>query len=236
VRDLEVISSSSLRRRKPSWVDRHDIISCFVVRILLLSLCPPIIFIIIIFTRTRSRNRDWLARICTYHPSCLEPSLYRDPAHSMPSTISNLLFLIAFISLLPLQVSAFGAGDIPDFSYLHDKAFRHGDIENILAEVAKTVGGLATGSGMLRIAQSIMAVGSSGSKFDKGDIKKVYFGNWLRDHSQALDIGGLSKLSSDTLVLIVAVLSFMVRTFIHLLMDAHGDREQSGFRLRDRGI
>ncbi|KAH9968682.1 heterokaryon incompatibility protein Het-C-domain-containing protein [Russula dissimulans] len=118
----------------------------------------------------------------------------------MPSTTSNLLFLIAFIALLPLQVNAFGAGDIPDFSYLHNKAFRHGDIENILTEVAKTVGGLATGSGMLQFAQSIMAVGPSGSKFDKGDIKKVYFGNWLRDHSQ---------LSADTLVLIVAVLSFM---------------------------
>jgi len=145
----------------------------------------------------------------------------------MPSTTSNLLFLIAFIALLPLQVSAFGAGDIPDFAYLHNKAFRHEDIENILTEVAKTAGILATGSGMLQFAQSIMAAGSGhgGSKFDKGDVKKVYFGNWLRDHSQALDIGGLSKLSADTLILIVAILSFMVRTFIHFLMDVYGSRE-----------
>ncbi|KAI9511719.1 heterokaryon incompatibility protein Het-C-domain-containing protein [Russula earlei] len=127
----------------------------------------------------------------------------------MPSTTSNLLFLITLISLLPLQVSAFGAGDIPDISYLHNKAFRHGDIENILTEVAKTAGSLATGGGILQLAHSVLASGAGGSKFDKSDVKKVYFGNWLRDHSQALDIGGLSKLSSDTLVLIVAVLGFM---------------------------
>jgi len=128
----------------------------------------------------------------------------------MPPTASNLLFLIGFISLLPLQVSAFGAGDIPSFSYLENKAFRHGDIEEILTEVAKTAGGLATGGGILQMAQSVMAAaGGSGSKFSKGDVKKVYFGNWLRDYSQAMDIGGLTKLSSDTLVLIVAVLGFM---------------------------
>jgi len=94
----------------------------------------------------------------------------------MPSTASNVLFLIGFISLLPLQVSAFGAGDIPSFSYLENKAFRHGDIEEILTEVAKTAGGLATGGGILQMAQSVMAAaGGSGSKFSKGDVKKVYF-------------------------------------------------------------
>jgi ATP-dependent protease HslVU (ClpYQ) peptidase subunit len=61
-------------------------------------------------------------------------------------------------------------------SFFTDKAFRHGDIENILTEIAKTAGGLATGGGILQFAQSVIAAGS-GSKFSKADVKKVYFVN-----------------------------------------------------------
>jgi hypothetical protein len=129
----------------------------------------------------------------------------------MSSLTPGFLFVTIFIALLPLQASAFGAGDIPDFAYLNDKAFRHGDIENILTDIAKTAGGLVTGGGILQFAHSVVAAGSGGSRFSKNDVKKVYFGNWLRDYSQAMDIAGLSKLSSDTLVLVVAVLGFMVR-------------------------
>lgn len=42
--------------------------------------------------------------------------------HVMALTALNLLFLVTFISLLPLQVSAFGAGDIPEFSYLNSSS------------------------------------------------------------------------------------------------------------------
>lgn len=56
-----------------------------------------------------------------------------------------------------------------------DKAFRHGDIENILATLAKTTGKVAGGGGLLGFASSVLSSGSGGSKFDKGDIKKVYF-------------------------------------------------------------
>jgi len=110
----------------------------------------------------------------------------------MSSLTPGLLFLTVFIALLPLQVSAFGAGDIPDFAYLNglspylihhranempfiDKAFRHGDIENILTEIAKTAGGVVTGGGILQFAQSVVAAGTGGSKFSKSDVKKVYF-------------------------------------------------------------
>ncbi|KAK0486384.1 heterokaryon incompatibility Het-C [Armillaria novae-zelandiae] len=87
-------------------------------------------------------------------------------------------------------------GDIPDFSYLNEKAFRHGDIEGILENLIKSVGDWRL---------SIM--NSEGPKFKKSDCSKG--GNWLRDYSQAMDIAGLSKLSADTLVLVVAVLGFM---------------------------
>ncbi|KAJ7805214.1 Het-C-domain-containing protein, partial [Mycena olivaceomarginata] len=98
-------------------------------------------------------------------------------------------------------VHAFGAGDIPDFAFLNDKAFRHGDIENILSTLAKSAGHAAATSG------------PGGPKFTSGDIKKVYFGNWLRDYSQCMDIGGLSKLTAESLVLIVSVLGFMTFGF-----------------------
>ncbi|KAI0068034.1 Het-C-domain-containing protein [Artomyces pyxidatus] len=130
----------------------------------------------------------------------------------MHSLTATLLILTVFV-IFPARVKAFGAGDIPDFSYLNNKAFRHGDIENILTEVAKTVGKGASAAGFLSFAQSILNSGAGGTKFNKGDVKKVYFGNWLRDYSQAMDIGGLSKLSADTLVLIVAVLGFMTFGF-----------------------
>ncbi len=48
-----------------------------------------------------------------------------------PSTINILLATTILLVALP-SAYAFGAGDIPDFAYLNDKAFRHGDIENIL--------------------------------------------------------------------------------------------------------
>ncbi|KAF7307409.1 Het-C-domain-containing protein [Mycena indigotica] len=102
-------------------------------------------------------------------------------------------------------------------SFSLDKAFRHGDIENILATLAKTAGHAAlsgaSGGDLLGFAKSLIkeaASGSGGAKFSSGDIKK---GNWLRDYSQAMDIGGLSKLTADTLVLVVSVLGFMTFGF-----------------------
>lgn len=59
------------------------------------------------------------------------------------------------------------------------KAFRHGDIENILAELAKTVGHAGGGGGLLGIAQSVFNAatsgGAGGATFTKEDIKRVYF-------------------------------------------------------------
>ncbi|TBU62109.1 Het-C-domain-containing protein [Dichomitus squalens] len=135
----------------------------------------------------------------------------------MNSFTATLLIFTVVLILLPSETYAFGAGDIPDFAYLNGKAFRHGDIENILAELAKTVGHAGGGGGgLLDFAQSVLsaaASGGNGSKFTKEDVKRVYFGNWLRDYSQAMDIAGLSKLSADTLVLIVSVLGFLTFGF-----------------------
>jgi Heterokaryon incompatibility protein Het-C len=41
----------------------------------------------------------------------------------------------------------------------------------------------------------LMTRASGGKKFSKLDVKRVYFGNWLRDYSQAVDVYCLSKTS-----------------------------------------
>ncbi|KAF9039899.1 heterokaryon incompatibility Het-C [Panaeolus papilionaceus] len=128
-----------------------------------------------------------------------------------------LLVLTIVVVLLPAQTYAFGAGDIPDFAYLNDKAFRHGDIENVLETLTKTA---AVGGGFMGFMKQV----SGGKKFSKSDIKKVYFGNWLRDYSQAMDIAGLSKLTADTLVLVVSVLGFMTFGYSTLEFDVTADR------------
>lgn len=140
------------------------------------------------------------------------------------SLTTTFLFVATICVLLP-QASAFGAGDIPDFAYLNDKAFRHGDIENILETLAKTAGKASIGgSSLLGIAASVYKAAAGPSKFNKSDIKKVYFGNWLRDYSQAMDIAGLTKLSADTLVLIVSILGFMTFGFATEEFQVTADR------------
>lgn len=40
-------------------------------------------------------------------------------------------------------------------------------------------------------------------------VKRVYFGNWLRDYSQAMDVGTLKGIQADTIRILVWVLSFL---------------------------
>jgi hypothetical protein len=88
----------------------------------------------------------------------------------MPNpTLLILLFVILALSCAP-GVSAFGAGNIPAYSYLEEKAFRHGDIEDVIGTLAKAVGGGIFGRSV---------------KFSPLDVKRVYFGNWLRDCKQS---------------------------------------------------
>ncbi|TIB71326.1 hypothetical protein E3Q23_02480 [Wallemia mellicola] len=85
----------------------------------------------------------------------------------------------------------FGAGNIPSYANVEGKAFRHGK----LFYLAKAGGGL------------LAAV--TRSKFSSLDIKRVYFGNWLRDYSQAFDTAALSKVDKQTILNVVMVLSFL---------------------------
>ncbi|EIW69543.1 hypothetical protein TREMEDRAFT_73894 [Tremella mesenterica DSM 1558] len=105
---------------------------------------------------------------------------------------------LAALTLLP-TVHAFGAGNIPSYSYLEEKAYRHGDIEDVIAKLFKTAAG-----GFL----------SRGTKFSPLDVKRVYFGNWLRDYSQAVDVGALKKTNIQTILNVCLVLGFLAHGYV----------------------
>ncbi|KAL0581875.1 hypothetical protein V5O48_000104 [Marasmius crinis-equi] len=156
----------------------------------------------------------------------------------MPSNTA-LLFLLVFIFAFCLSgngVYAFGAGNIPSFAYMEGRAFRHGDIEDVLAELLKK------GSGGFALAS---VIGKGGSKFGGLDIKRVYFGNWLRDYSQvrnklskgflnrylsdcsgrqAVDIAGLSKLPLQTIINLCMALGFLAHGYATNEFEVTKDR------------
>ena len=67
-------------------------------------------------------------------------------------------------------------------------------------------------------------------------IKRVYFGNWLRDYSQAMDVGSLKGVQAGTVRILVWVLSFLV--FLLYLFICFTDFLTSivVLRIRYRGI
>jgi hypothetical protein len=85
------------------------------------------------------------------------------------------------------SVSAFGAGNIASLSKIEGKNWRHGDIEDML----KTVPFIRH------------------HKWSTMTIKRVYFGNWLRDYSQAVDVGTLKGVQAGTIRVLVWILGFM---------------------------
>jgi len=56
-------------------------------------------------------------------------------------------------------------------------------------------------------------VAGGNQKFEKLDVKRVYFGNWLRDYSQAIDVGGLKQLPAETIRVLLWCLSFLTFGF-----------------------
>lgn len=54
-----------------------------------------------------------------------------------------------------------------------------------------------------------MARVAGGKKFDKMNVARVYFGNWLRDYSQAIDVGTVKYVSAEAIRILLWVLGFM---------------------------
>ncbi|BFZ61610.1 hypothetical protein YB2330_002682 [Saitoella coloradoensis] len=106
---------------------------------------------------------------------------------------------VAVILALSSPAHAFGAGNVPSYGYLEGKAFRHGDLEDTLKEL------------VMKYSSGLFGLGIGGnSKFSGLNVKRVYFGNWLRDYSQAVDVGTLSKgLNTAVIKTLVWVMAFM---------------------------
>ena len=100
-----------------------------------------------------------------------------------------LLILLALL-FLARPTHAFGAGNIGSISKIEGTNWRHGDIEDTLLTL-------------------LTARAFGGKKFSKMDVKRVYFGNWLRDYSQAVDVGTVKYVSAEAIRLLLWVLGFM---------------------------
>jgi hypothetical protein len=101
--------------------------------------------------------------------------------------------------------------------------------------VAKTTHSHTGGGGIFNLGRTLLSSGitavisgSTGSLFTRTETNQVYFvsstysdvwfavlltigkGNWLRDYSQAVDVGALSSVTAETVIMLIQVLSFMV--------------------------
>ncbi|CAZ80441.1 unnamed protein product [Tuber melanosporum] len=98
-----------------------------------------------------------------------------------------LLFTILLFLTLASPAAAFGAGNIASIAKIEGRNWRHGDVEDTL--------------------KTLLAL--RGGKWTAMNVRRVYFGNWLRDYSQALDVGTLKSVNKDTIRILVWVLSFL---------------------------
>ncbi|CZT03050.1 related to Het-c protein [Rhynchosporium agropyri] len=113
----------------------------------------------------------------------------------MPSYSSTtLLVTIAVVLLFARPASAFGAGNIAAVAKIEGSNWRHGDIEDTLLTL-------------------LMSRAAGGKKFDKISVARVYFGNWLRDYSQAIDVGTVKYVSAEAIRILLWVLGFMTFGF-----------------------
>ncbi|KAK4626414.1 hypothetical protein CLAFUW4_04394 [Fulvia fulva] len=103
---------------------------------------------------------------------------------------SWLPILALCLVLYARPTHAFGAGNIGSTSKIEGQNWRHGDIEDTLLTL-------------------LTARAMGGEKFSKLDVKRVYFGNWLRDYSQAVDVGTVKYVSAEAIRLLLWILGFM---------------------------
>ncbi|KAK6523163.1 hypothetical protein TWF694_006058 [Orbilia ellipsospora] len=108
--------------------------------------------------------------------------------YSFSSSATLLALLVLVFCTRPTL--AFGAGNVAGVSKVEGVNWRHGDIEDTLLTIA-----------LARIM--------GGKKFDKLAVSRVYFGNWLRDYSQAIDVGTVKSVSAEAIRLLLCVLGFM---------------------------
>ncbi|KAI1610087.1 heterokaryon incompatibility protein Het-C-domain-containing protein [Exophiala viscosa] len=106
------------------------------------------------------------------------------------SSFGVILLCVVSIILLATPAHAFGAGNIGSTSKIEGQNWRHGDLEDTLLTI-------------------VAARAMGGKNFGKLDVKRVYFGNWLRDYSQAVDVGTVKHVSAEAIRILLWILGFM---------------------------
>jgi hypothetical protein len=145
----------------------------------------------------------------SFHPQLIDTShstvlvfhlgLEKQPTSSQASESSRIMaftasswvlacFIIVLVFAHPTH--AFGAGNIGSTSEAEGQNWRHGDIEDTLLTI-------------------LISRAAGGKKFSKLDVKRVYFGNWLRDYSQAVDVGTVKYVSAEAIRILLWVLGFL---------------------------
>ena len=95
-----------------------------------------------------------------------------------------LLTCLVLLVFLARPTHAFGAGNIGGTAMIEGINWRHGDIEDTLLTI-------------------FISKAAGGKKFSKMDVKRTYFGNWLRDYSQAVDVGTVKYVSAEAIRILV---------------------------------
>lgn len=115
---------------------------------------------------------------------------------------SLLLVICIMLVLMPGKAAAFGAGNIPSIAQVEGVNWRHGDIEDML----KTL------------------VFLKGKKWTTLLVQRTYFGNWLRDYSQAVDVASLKGVNAETIRILVWILSFLANGYATEEFEVTSDR------------
>lgn len=130
----------------------------------------------------------------------------------------KIILLITLFSVLADGVYCFGAGSIPAYAFLHDRAFRHGgvlafchilssasyissDLANVLTAIPKTphhhTGG---GGGLLDLFTTLttkglgaVLQGNAAAKFTKADVRRIYFVSPALIQASASDWNGFYR-------------------------------------------
>ncbi|KAG6024129.1 hypothetical protein E4U41_001845 [Claviceps citrina] len=117
----------------------------------------------------------------------------------------GLFFGLFVLVALVAPAAAFGAGNIGSTSKVEGQNWRHGDIEDALLTLA-------------------MAQAMKHKKFSKIMVSRVYFGNWLRDYSQAIDVGTVKAVSAEAIRLLLCVLGFLTFGYGSAEFEVTADR------------
>lgn len=114
----------------------------------------------------------------------------------------GLLLLLGFTFIN--SAAAFGAGSLPDESNFKEFVWRHGDISEVLRFLPSSF--------------------ISGVAFTQLERRQIYFGNWLRDFSQVIDVACLGSIPEPVLRAVVCVMAMLEFGFATEEFDVTRDR------------